>query len=52
MPARDLPAAANVDVLRQGIELLTRLDDPQAAPQHEVLALDMVVRGSTALRRR
>ena len=27
MPARDLPAAANVDVLRQGIELLTRLDD-------------------------
>ncbi|MGD9955763.1 MAG: LacI family DNA-binding transcriptional regulator [Candidatus Nanopelagicales bacterium] len=32
--------------------LLSRLDDPQAAPQHEVLGLDMVVRGSTALRRR
>lgn len=27
MPARPLPAAANVLVLRQGIDLLTRLDD-------------------------
>lgn len=27
MPARALPAAANVRVLRQGIDLLTRLDD-------------------------
>lgn len=27
MPARSLPAAANVQVLRQGIDLLTRLDD-------------------------
>lgn len=32
--------------------LLARLDDPTADPKHEVLALDMVVRGSTALRRR
>jgi DNA-binding LacI/PurR family transcriptional regulator len=32
--------------------LLARLDDPQDDPKHEVLALDMVVRGSTALRRR
>jgi LacI family repressor for deo operon, udp, cdd, tsx, nupC, and nupG len=32
--------------------LLERLDDPQAPPKHDVLPLDMVVRGSTALRRR
>lgn len=32
--------------------LLAALDDPSAAPRHDVLPLDMVVRGSTALRRR
>jgi DNA-binding LacI/PurR family transcriptional regulator len=31
--------------------LLAALDDPGAEPQHVVLPLDMVVRGSTALRR-
>ena len=31
--------------------LLAALDNPGAEPQHVVLPLDMVVRGSTALRR-
>jgi DNA-binding LacI/PurR family transcriptional regulator len=32
--------------------LLERLDHDQTPPRHDVLPLDMVVRGSTALRRR
>jgi DNA-binding LacI/PurR family transcriptional regulator len=31
--------------------LLAQLDNPTAEPQHVVLPLDMIVRGSTALRR-